>query len=136
MKIIYMILISTIFIYSEEYAVITNQKSTITSLTKRELKSIYLRKKRYYGKIKLMPLNLSLENSIRKSFQADILQMNFTQLETYWMKQHYKGHRPPYQVKSTKGAILFVKKKIGAIAYIPYRYVDSSVKVIYRGGKP
>jgi len=110
-KLLYIWIVSTLIIYSEEYVVITNRESPISILTKKELKNIYLKKRRYYKDTKLIPLNLSLDNTLRKSFQSDILDMSFTQIKSYWMKQHYKGHRPPYQLKSFKGTLLFIKKK-------------------------
>jgi len=133
-RVLYLFIIATVALYSEEYVVITNRESPISTLTKKELKSIYLKRRRYYKDIKLTPLNLSLENNLRKDFQSDILDMSFTQLESYWMKQHYKGHRPPYQLKSYKGTLLFIKKRVGAIGYVPYSFVDNEVKIIYRSG--
>ena len=57
--------------------------------------------------------------------------MSAQKLKNYWIKQHYKGHRPPYRVESVKSMILFIKKVKGAIGYIPLSKVDKSIKIIY-----
>ena len=130
---IFLILMGVIIgLIAEDFVVIANKNSPITTIGKSELKSIYLKKRRFWNETKLVALNLPPNNTLRQNFEKDILEMNPSQLETYWMKQHYSGHRPPYRLKSMKSVLLFVKKVKGAIGYIPYSLVSKDVKIIYR----
>jgi len=131
--ILFMIL--SLILWADNFVVIANRENIITTVTREQLKRIYLKKRRFWGESKLIALNLPADNSLRKSFEYNILRMNHSQLENYWLKQHYKGQRPPYQLKSVKSVILFVKRVKGAIGYIPASLLDKDVKIIYKSSK-
>jgi hypothetical protein len=96
---------------------------------------IYLKKRRFWGEMKLVALNLPPQNLLRKSFEKNILNMNAVQLDKYWIKEHYKGYRPPYRVETVESMILFIKKVEGAIGYIPINKMDKDLKVIFEVGE-
>jgi len=104
-------------------------------LTQGQVRMIYLKKKRFWGELKLVALNLPPQNILRKTFENNILNMNSEQLDNYWIKEHYKGYRPPYRVETVESMILFIKKVEGAIGYIPIDRVDKDLKVIYEVGE-
>jgi ABC-type phosphate transport system substrate-binding protein len=131
--VIYTILILTL--WGESFVVIVNRDSPISTITQSSLKSIYLKKRRFWNETKLVALNLPASSKSRESFEKSILKMSQSQLESYWLKQHYKGERPPYRVKSPQGMLLFVKRVKGAIGYIPSSLIDGDVKVIYRDSR-
>jgi hypothetical protein len=85
--------------------------------------------------VKLVALNLPPQDPLRKTFEHEILDMSSAQLDSYWIKQHYKGYRPPYRVESIASMILFIKKVEGAIGYIPLSKLDQDLKVIYEDGE-
>jgi len=118
---------------AENFVVITHKDNPITTLNKSEIRSIYLKKRRFWDGTKLLALNLPPNHMLRQNFEKSILQMSASNIEMYWLKQHYKGHRPPYRLESIKSVVLFIKKVKGAIGYIPESLVDSNVKVIYSG---
>lgn len=120
---------------AEKLVLVTHPKSPIDKLTQAQVRMIYLKKRRFWGEMKLVALNLPPQNSLRKTFEHQILKMNSVQLDSYWIKQHYKGYRPPYRVESVDSMILFIKKVEGAIGYIPISKVDQNLKVIYRDGE-
>jgi ABC-type phosphate transport system substrate-binding protein len=119
-------------LHAENILVITNVSNSMEHVTKEELRKIYLKKRRFWKETKLNPLNLPPNDQHRQNFEKDILTMSAEKLDTYWMKQHYRGHRPPYRVESVKSMILFVKKVQGAIGYIPESQLVKGVKIIYR----
>jgi len=121
---------------AEQLVLITHPQSPIDILTQTQVRMIYLKKRRFWGETKLIALNLPPDNNLRKTFEHETLEMRQTQLESYWVKQHYKGHRPPYRVESVQSMILFVKKVKGAVGYIPLSKVDAGVKVIYKEVEP
>ena len=120
---------------AEKFVLVTHADSPINTLTQAQVRMIYLKKKRFWGEIKLVALNLPPQDLLRKTFENEILKMNSTQLDSYWIKQHYRGYRPPYRVESIESMILFIKKVEGAIGYIPVSKVDKDLKVIYRDGE-
>lgn len=121
------------WLHAESYVVITHPKTPLDSLTQWELKAIYLKQRRFWKDTKLTTLNLPPDHPLRKEFENDILQMPKRELDQYWMKQHYKGYRPPYRVESVQSMLMFVQKVEGAIGYIPKSALNSDVKVIYEG---
>jgi len=118
---------------AEPLVLVTNLDSPMASLTKSQVKMIYLKKRRYWGSTKLVTLNLPPQSALRKQFEQNVLAMSQKQLEQYWIKQHYKGYRPPYRVESVTSVLLFVKKVEGAMGYVPLSKVSKEVKVLYRG---
>ena len=125
----------SIMLNAEKLVLVTHSGSPINKLTQVQVRMIYLKKKRFWSEMKLVALNLPPQNLLRKTFEHEIINMNSTQLDNYWIKQHYKGYRPPYRVESVESMILFIKKVEGAIGYIPISKVDQDLKVIYEDGE-
>jgi ABC-type phosphate transport system substrate-binding protein len=113
----------------EKYAVISNKNLTHLSLS--QIKAIFLKKVSYINDMKVVPINLNSRNKIRNSFEKNVLMMNLSRLKSYWIKQHYLGHRPPITMKSEESLKAFVKKIDGAIGYINIKNVDSEINVLY-----
>ena len=129
MKIFMFVLIS--FTLSANSYVVVSKKN-IKSISLGQLKALYLKKSSYLDTLKIVPLNLTAKDSVRTSFEKNILHMNFSRLKRYWMKQHYLGHRPPISLKSEQSVISFVKKVDGAIGYIHVKNLDDELQVLYR----
>lgn len=125
-------LLTVINLYAGGFAIITNHKNPIKTLTTKEIKMIYLKKIRYWDNTKLVALNLSPNSSLREEFEKSILGLTPSQLDRYWTEQHYNGRRPPYRLDSVESMVIFIKRVDGAIGYIPLDMVDSSIKVLYR----
>ncbi|WP_428738322.1 hypothetical protein [Sulfurimonas sp.] len=124
------LLFSATILFGGDYVIIVN--NSMKDLTNSEIRAIFLKKIIYIGDTKIVPINLEAGDPIRINFQEHFLHMNFRQLKTYWMKQHYLGHRPPISMKSQESIKTFVHKVNGAIGYIDAKNVDSSVRVVYR----
>jgi ABC-type phosphate transport system substrate-binding protein len=117
---------------AREFVVIANKANAFdTLLSKQEIRRIYLKKRRYSGPFKLVPINLSPSDPLRKEFETALMGMSGRQLAAYWAKQHYQGHRPPLTMISVESVVAFVREVEGAIGYVPKEAVDGSVRVIY-----
>lgn len=127
-------IIFSVMIHAQKLVLVTQSQSPIDKLTQSQVRMIYLKKRRFWGDMKLVALNLPPQNDFRKTFENNILNMNTVQLDNYWIKEHYKGYRPPYRVETVESMILFIKKVEGAIGYIPINEVDKDLKVIYEVG--
>ncbi len=117
---------------ADQFVLITHKNSTINALSQKEIQDIYLKKRRFYHSMKLVPLNLPSDHYLRQNFESETLQMNREQLQTYWVRQHYLGHRPPHMLKSIESVLLFVQEVEGAIGYIPEDRLNEHIKVIYQ----
>jgi len=115
---------------AQEYVVVGSK--SLSSLTKTELKHIFLKKRVFLNGVKLIPLNLPTDTKIRQSFEKNILQLSRARLRAYWTKEHYLGHRPPKKQKSQQSILKFVENVDGAIGYVESTLVNSSTNVLYR----
>jgi len=106
----------------------------IENATREYIKQIYLKRHKYIADTQLIPVNLQLQSSVRKSFEKQVLQMSRDRQKRFWTMQHYKGQRPPIVMASPKSALKFVEKIEGALTYIPIQKLPSgsNVKIIYR----
>jgi ABC-type phosphate transport system substrate-binding protein len=116
--------------FAEEYAVIANKKIAKLSLV--QIKAIFLKKIRVINGVSVVPINLKAKDPLRVAFEKELLHMSFSRLKKYWIKEHYLGHRPPLTLHSQESVKAFVKRVDGAIAYINVKYLDESMKILYR----
>ncbi len=129
-KILFFVLILNTTIFGIEYAVISNKN--MKKLSKSQIKAIFLKKISIIDDIKVLPINLSTREELRRAFESHILNMSFMRLSSYWAKQHYLGQRPPLSIQSQQSVKAFVKKVDGAIGYINANEIDNELKILYR----
>ncbi len=125
------VILSYVCVFAKEYLVVT-ATDTFEPLSKYQIKAIYLKKMHLLHDIKLLPLNLSSNDPVRRAFEEDVLGMHFNQLKRYWTKQHYLGHRPPKTLKSQESVIRFLKQVKGSIGYIEASKMQKGLKILYR----
>ena len=130
MKLTVLLFILTFHCYAKEYAVVTS--SDINTLSKAEIRAVFLKKLTRLNNTKLVPVNLPYNNPLRNLFEKEVLNMGKARLKSYWNKQHYLGNRPPLTMKSEKGSVSFVKNVEGAFTYTELKNVDNSLKVLYK----
>ena len=130
MKFTIILLFSTLYLSAGEYVLVSNKHMKTLSLS--EIRAIYLKKLSYTEKTRLLPINLSVRDKVRKSFEKHVLQMNLTRLKAYWTKQHYLGHRPPLTMQSQEAVKKMISKIDGAIGYLETNHVDDNLQIIYR----
>lgn len=115
---------------AKEYLIVANKD--IRTLTKAEVKAVYLKKIIYLDDHKLVPVNLEVSNKVRAAFEKDVLNMGYIRLKSYWTKQHYLGHRPPIIMKSQESVKKFIQKVDGAVGYIEADKFENDLKIIYK----
>jgi len=131
-RVLMIVLICSSLGMAEDLLVVTGAKSPITAVDAVTLRAIYLKKRRFWKEMKLTPINLPADSMLRRRFETHIVAMSARKLDDYWMKMHYKGTRPPFQVRSVEGVIGYIKKIKGAIGYIPESKADTQMKILYR----
>jgi ABC-type phosphate transport system substrate-binding protein len=116
---------------AQDYAVVVASTSTIDSLDGAQLKGIFLRQRSFEGDVRLVPVNLLGEESMRIEFEERVLMMNRDEINRYWITNHFQGVRPPATQASLQSVKAFVQRVEGAIGYLPRNMVDAEVKVVY-----
>ncbi|UCN00404.1 hypothetical protein LCX93_00385 [Sulfurimonas sp. SWIR-19] len=129
-KYLFLIIFIISVVEAKEYAVVVQKGFANISVGK--IKAIYLKKLKYQGDTKLVPINLGSQNSVRRSFEKKVLKIKHSRLKSYWIKQHYLGQRPPITLKSEAAVNAFVKKVFGAIGYLEAAKADKDLKIIYK----
>jgi len=117
-------------LYSQVYAVVS--LSSFGKLSKSQVKVLFLKKSVYIKDVKIVPLNLAINDKVRKSFEKNILNMSISHLKSYWTKQHYLGKRPPINVKSQKSLHAYLMKVEGSIGYMPIDKEENKLNILYK----
>ncbi len=105
-------------LFSQSIYIIANKNFPLNTLTKKEIKAIYLDQKRHINGKKILPLNFTHDYPLRDSFEKTILKKSRKYLERYWIKAHYNGHQPPKVLKSKTSMLSFIKKLDTALGYV------------------
>jgi len=135
LKMLFAFILLSQWLQAESLAVVTGRNSMMEKLSAEQVRTIFLKKRRYWKTDKLHPLNLPPTHALRQHFEEEVLHMSRTKLDTYWTREHYRGVRPPYTLASVKSVVLYIKKVKGSIGYIPVSKVDAGLKVLYRAGE-
>ncbi len=115
---------------AKEYSVVSSKNMPMMTIN--ELRALYLKKIIFLKDVKVIPLNLSANSKIRRSFEKNILHMSENQLKRYWIKEHYLGKRPPIMLESQRAVQKFVHRVNGAIGYIENTQNIKMFKVLYQ----
>lgn len=118
--------------FAEEILIIGNKNLPVDKLSIYEVRLIFLKKKLFIKNVKLVPVNLSPFNPLRKKFNKYILGMDKEQLILYWNTMYLNGIDPPIVLSSQRAVIKFVSKVKGGIGYISPKYLNNNVKVLLR----
>ncbi|DAB30128.1 MAG TPA: hypothetical protein CFH84_05700 [Sulfurimonas sp. UBA12504] len=116
---------------ADEYAVVSNTK--MKDLSPLEIRAIFLKKITLISDdTEVVPINLEATDPLRLKFEKEILGMSFSRLKSYWVIEHYLGHRPPISMKSQESIKAFITKVDGSIGYLNIKNVDENMKILYR----
>lgn len=113
-----------------DVVVVVAKTSPVSSLTKKQLQEIYLKKQQFLNGVKLVPINLQAGSHLRGSFEMAILKMDETELGEYWNERHYNGVNPPMVQNSPEAVKAMVKKAPGSIGYIGDSLLDDALRVV------
>ncbi|NOT16243.1 MAG: hypothetical protein HOP21_11890 [Methylotenera sp.] len=103
--------------------------SAIENITAQELSLVYWRKKLYWqGGIRIHPVNLHAEDSLRLRFSKVVLGNLPAEQVTYWNGLYFHGTTPPYSVQSEEAVLRYVTNTKGSIGYIDACKLDHRVK--------
>jgi hypothetical protein len=127
------ILLFSSSLFAKDLYIIANKNFPQDSINKKDIKAIYLDQKHHINGVKLLPLNFTLENKLRSLFEKEILGKTRRYLERYWLKAHYRGHRPPKVIKSKNSLLSYIKELDNALGYIDENCSNQKdIKILYK----
>ena len=122
------------FAEAREIAVIGNSQNGTASLSQRDVKSIFLGDKEFFGSVKVLLVDQAAGSRIRAGFMGKALDSDPETFDKYWLnKQFQDGGTPPKKFGSSAEVIDEVGRNSGAIGYV---YKDEvagkkSVKILF-----
>lgn len=102
------------------------------SLTKNEVRAIYLKQKRFWDDGQpIIPINLEAGSEARELFSERVLGQDSLHLAAYWNQRYFEhGGFPPPTLGSQQAVIRFVAGNENAIGYVTQDDVGDAVKVV------
>jgi len=123
-------------LWGQEWVLIVRQDADLRALHAEEIREIYLGKRHFVDNVRILPLQLEADDTLRQQFENEIVRMPRPALREWWIRRHYLGQRPPRVVGSAEAVIAYVKKVEGSMGYVPAVLAeDANVTIVYRGGK-
>lgn len=128
------LLLAATMLGAQEWALIGHPDGVLKAMSAKQIRAVYLGKRRFAGSLRLMPLQLSAQDPLRRQFEDEILKMSRDALREWWIRQHYLGVRPPKVMGSAEAVMAYVRKVEGAIGIVPYwMAADANVTILYYG---
>ncbi len=87
-------------------------------LKRSQILAIYLLRRTTWMGRRLIPINLPIDDPIRKRFEEKVLHRSRAALMREWRAAYYQGYKPPKVLASQKAVALFVRSVPGAIGYL------------------
>lgn len=126
----FFIFLLPIFAVRAEIVVITNIDNPVTAMTKTEIQSIFMGRKRAFANgLKAKAFDFS---ELREPFYSLLTHRSIQQIDAYWARIIFSGQgMPPVKLSSAQLVLSAVQKNQGSIAYIDRRSIaDSRVRVL------
>jgi ABC-type phosphate transport system substrate-binding protein len=114
------------------FVVIVNEANPVKSLTRAELRRIFMKQSRMWQHGEAMvPVDWDSTHYLRKVFCRDVLNRSVREMAEYWVQQSMtQGLTQPSTQRSARAVIRFVASVPGAISYVAPSDVDDTVNVI------
>jgi len=132
----YIILVLAVLFFgainAQSYKVVVNPSNPVTSISKKDLANIFLKKKsKWESGTKITPIDQSSKSLVRKDFSTSVLNKSVGAVKSYWQQYVFAGKgTPPVEKKTDAEVIEYVKSHSGAIGYVSNKVSTSGVKVI------
>lgn len=110
--------------------VIINKENPINSLTKAELKSIYLKKTNRWRDSKKIHFIDQKTDDAHDLFVSKYIHKTRVEIERFWIKQKFKGKRPHKSVITCADVKVSVSGDPYAIGYLHAEEYDDTVKIL------
>lgn len=118
--------------YAEELVVIVNKANDITTLSKEDVKKIFLgKKKRFESGEKVKTADYRKGRSVRALFYRKIANKAVKDIDTYWYRLVFTGKGiPPKAFSSSGDMIEYVSENENAIGYVKVSQLSTKIKKV------
>ena len=114
-------------------AVIVHPDRARVRLTREQLRTIYLKQRRFWDDgTPIVALNREPGSADRETFSQRVLGAASAEFVTYWNEQYFDGIFPPPTLSSSIAAKRYVAADRNAIGYVEVHDLDDSVHVLLR----
>lgn len=120
-----------------ELVVIVNKANTLGSISRAELSSIYLGKRKMWATgdavkpCDLQEPGMDEDQAAMGQFSARYLNKDLSSLKSYWIKMIFSGKgEPPQAFKKPEDVIRFVSEYPGSVGYLYSDQVTGAVRVV------
>lgn len=105
---------------SPRFRVIVNEANPITSVDRKTLADVFLKKVTQWGDGEVIrPVDLRAESAVRAAFTDEVLRRTVIAVKSYWQQLVFSGRDvPPPEVDSDEQVIKFVLRSPGAVGYV------------------
>ncbi len=117
---------------STNFIVIVNQKNSLTSIDKKQLADLYLKKTtRWSNGETVKPADLAPNSNLRKSFTENVLKRTVSEMKNYWTQRIFSGNDlPPAELDSESKMVQFVSSNPAAVGYVSSDANLKGVKIL------
>ncbi|MBF0382316.1 MAG: phosphate ABC transporter substrate-binding protein [Magnetococcales bacterium] len=116
-----------------ELVVITSSENENLSLTKKEIKKLFLGKKKKIKGVRLVPVDQTNGTKDQKKFIKKVLNKTPKKLKAYWARKIFSGKgTPPQHMKDALAVKEWIKNNPQAIGYIDDSDVENSLHIVYK----
>ncbi len=116
--------------------VVVAKDSSATSISRNDLRRIFLGEKLTIGGAELVPFNFNPGTPERQAFDQMALHMSPAQVGQFWVDRKVRGQgQPPRALPSLAHVLKVTAKYPGAVAYVSVDRVTADVKVLKVDGK-
>jgi hypothetical protein len=115
-----------------EYKVITHPSNSISSISKKDLSWLFLKRRTNWSSGELAkPIDQTPTSEVRISFTTEVMGRSVRQVESHWNAQVFSGKSsPPKIAKSDQEVLELVKTIPGAVGYVSADADLNGVKVL------
>ena len=117
---------------ADEVVLIVNPANTLSEMTLKDVKKIYLGKSKFFpGGGKVIPADQAEKSTVRKIFYEVMIGKSAAKLKAYWSKRIFTGKgTPPIVKKGDEAMLAWVAEQPLALGYVYRKSVNDSVKVL------
>ena len=114
------------------YKVIVNNTNETSSLQKKELSQLFMKKTAKWGAgTAVIAVDQTEKSSVRERFTQEVHGKSVAAVKSYWQQQIFSGRDvPPVEKSSDAQVVAFVKQNAGAIGYVGESADTAGVKVV------
>lgn len=126
-------LLSTVsYIASAEVVVVASADASLTRLSSRDLKDIYLgRRSQTANGMPVVPLDQPEGTQERREFYTHYTGQTLAQIKAHWARQIFTGRgQPPQALTNSRAVVERLLSDVNALGYIDASFLDERLRVI------